>query len=297
MLAIGIGVQQPLAAVKQKKPNSHSSSPVDQLQKKRKIKKRIAPINQTASPITYHGGPVVTKGVNVYYIWYGNWTGNTAVTILTDFMNHLSGSPWLNIDTTYYQTVNRVQTPVMNQVTLAGSCVDTYSQGSRLRDSSITQIVQRAISKKLLPLDPKGAYFVLTSADVAETSGFCTNYCGWHTYATIGNYKIPISFIGNSARCLSACAVQSTSPNNNAGADGMVNIIAHELAEIMNDPQLNAWYDATGAECADKCAWTFGTTYTAANGSKANVKLGTRDYLIQQNWVNTGAGGCVLHYP
>jgi len=39
-------------------------------------------------------------------------------------------------------------------------------------------------------------------------------------------------------------------------------------------------------ENADKCAWKFGTTYTTANGQKANMKLGARDFLIQQNWVN-----------
>jgi len=32
--------------------------------------------------ISYHGGPVMTGTVNIHYIWYGNWSGNTATTIL-----------------------------------------------------------------------------------------------------------------------------------------------------------------------------------------------------------------------
>lgn len=32
-----------------------------------------------------------------------------------------------------------------------------------------------------------------------------------------------------------------SSPNNNAEADGMASIIAHELAESVTDPQINAW--------------------------------------------------------
>ena len=32
-----------------------------------------------ATGINYHGGPVMTGVPNVYYIWYGNWSGNTAV--------------------------------------------------------------------------------------------------------------------------------------------------------------------------------------------------------------------------
>ena len=41
----------------------------------------------------------------------------------------------------------------------------------------------------------------------------------------------------------------------------MVSVIAHELEEAATDPDLNAWYDNRGYENADKCAWTFGTTY------------------------------------
>src|SRR5258705_7328689 len=76
----------------------------------------------------------------------------------------------------------------------------------------------------------------------------------------------------------------------------MASILAHELSETATDPQLNAWYDSTGAENDDKCAWTFGTTYSVGNGSIANMKLGTRDFLIQQNWVNKGGGYCGQGY-
>ena len=40
----------------------------------------------------------------------------------------------------------------------------------------------------------------------------------------------------------------------------------------------------------------FGPTYTAANGAKANMRLGDRDYLIQATWQNWegGQGACVI---
>jgi hypothetical protein len=136
---------------------------------------------------------------------------------------------------------------------------------------------------------------VLTSADVNESSGFCTQYCGWHTHASIGGQDIKYAFIGNPDRCPSACEEQTTGPNGNAGADGMASIIAHELEEAVTDPDLNAWYDRRGYENADKCAWTFGTTYTSG-GALANVKLGSRNYLIQRNWVNAGGGYCSMSY-
>src|SRR4051794_21804899 len=34
--------------------------------------------------INYHNGPVMLGTVNMYYIWYGDWSGNSAVDILTD---------------------------------------------------------------------------------------------------------------------------------------------------------------------------------------------------------------------
>jgi hypothetical protein len=244
--------------------------------------------------ILYHGGPVMLGTVNVYYIWYGNWSGNSAVTILTDLAQNIGGSPYYNINTTYYDGNNN---HVANSIHYAGSTTDSYSHGTSLSDSAIQAVVADAINQGRLPKDTNAVYFVLTSADVTASSGFCTQYCGWHTHGTIAGSDIKYSFIGNPDRCPSACEAQTTGPNGNAGADGMASIISHELEEATSDPDLNAWYDRRGYENADKCAWTFGTTYTVANGSSANMKLGTRNYLIQRNWVNDAGGYCAQQYP
>jgi len=243
--------------------------------------------------IFYHGGPVILGTTNVYFIWYGNWSGNTADSILTNFAGSVGGSPYFNINTTYY---NGSSKHVSNSVHYAGSTTDNYSQGTAVSDAGIHAIVSSAISSKRVPNDPSGVYFVLTSADVNETSGFCTQYCGWHTHGTISGSDIKYAFIGNPDRCLNACAIQDTSPNGNAGADGMASIIAHELEESVTDPDLNAWYDRRGEENADKCAWTFGSTHTTPNGSLANMTLGSMNYMIQQNWVNASGGYCAKSY-
>lgn len=248
----------------------------------------------TGYGIQYHGGPVMHGTVNAYFIWYGNWSGNTATTILTDFIRNLGGSPYYNINTTYGDSSGG---SVANSIHYAGAENDNYSQGTALSDANIQTIVQSHIGSGHFPLDSNGIYFVLTSSDVNETSGFCTQYCGWHTHGTISGSDIKYSFVGNADRCPSACAAQTTGPNGNAGADGMASIIAHEFEETASDPDINAWYDSTGAENGDKCAWNFGTEYTTSNGAKANMKLGTRDFLIQQNWLNTPpSGGCALAY-
>lgn len=249
--------------------------------------------NSGANGINYHGGPLILGTTNVYYIWYGNWAGNTATSILPDLIAGLSGSPYYNINTSYYDGAS---VAVTNSTLLKKSVSDNYSRGTALADADVTAVVSNAITSGALPADPNAVYFVLTSADVNETSGFCTSYCGWHTHGTIAGQDIKYSFVGNPDRCPSACEAQTTSPNGNAGADGMASVLTHELEEAVTDPDLNAWYDGSGAENADKCAWKFGTTYTTSNGSKANMKLGARDFLIQQNWLNASGGLCTLAY-
>ncbi|HXE37122.1 MAG TPA: hypothetical protein VN639_01515 [Azonexus sp.] len=254
--------------------------------------------------ISYRGGPVMVNanGVNVYYIWYGNWSGDsTAQTILSDLAASIGGSPYFNINTGYYDANNKY---VVNKVTWVGTNMQATrnpSGGSdnALSDSDIQKVVTQQFTQNGGPLtpDPNGVYFVLTARDVTATSGFCSKYCGWHTYTTVGTTKVKYSFVGNPvSQCPSSCSAQSTSPNGDPGADAMASVIAHELEEAVTDPELNAWYDTRGYENADKCAWNFGTTKVAPNGSKYNMTLGSRQYLIQQNWVNAGGGYCSQAY-
>jgi hypothetical protein len=168
--------------------------------------------------ISFHGGPVMTAPKNVYYIWYGtSWT-STAQNILTSFAQSIGGSPYFNINTTY---TDARTVPVINAVTFAGSYTYPTSSTSR-SDSGAGSVVSSSILSGHLPSDPNGVYFVLTSPEVNETSGFCTQYCGWHTHGTLNGVDIKYAFVGNPARCPSACAAQSNSPNGDLGADAAV---------------------------------------------------------------------------
>lgn len=247
-----------------------------------------------ANPIRYHGGPVMTASVNVYYIWYGSWSvGDRQV--LTDLASSIGDSAHYNINTTYYDKLGK---RVPNAVSLAGQSFDNYSLGKSLSNDDILTIVSNTLNAGTLPTDVDGVYFVLTASDVKEKSGFCTSFCGWHNHAAIRGVDIKYSFVGNALdQCPSACGVQRPSPNNAPGPDGMASVLVHELEETASDPNLNAWYDDDGEENADKCAWTFGTTYKTASGADANLHLGSRDFKIQQNWVNYGDGYCALEKP
>lgn len=260
--------------------------------------------------ILYHGGPVILGGTNVYYIWYGGWTQSgsagydpNAATILNTLAQYIGGSPYFNINTTYYSGTT-TKTYITNAVTLSStSCSDNYSQGTNLTDRAVANVVGNAIVNCFgNKPDPNGEYFVLASKDVRETSGFCSQYCGWHTYGTMNGTYVKYAFIGDSAACLNACSMFGSTgwkaPNGDPGADGMASIIAHELEEATTDPLLNAWYDSSGAENADKCAWTFGTVTQTSNATY-NVSFGQLKYLIQQNWVNNSTPslqGCAMSH-
>ncbi|MEK8033564.1 hypothetical protein AACH06_22310 [Ideonella sp. DXS29W] len=256
-----------------------------------------------ANGIDYHGGPVMSAkgGQNIYIIWYGDWATQspTGKAIITDMLKNITGTPYHNINTTYYQN-NKPGKNVKNKVNLKTQIDDAgKSLGSALSDDQIKQLVQGAITGGKFPSDKNGIYLVLTTKDVNATSGFCSLYCGWHDHASISGVDIKYSFVGDAARCLSSCAEQSaSSPNDNPGVDGMASVIMHEIEEAATDPDLNAWYEtSTGMENADKCAWTFGAQQTAPNGSKYNVQWGPRKFLIQQNWVNANGGKCAMQYP
>jgi hypothetical protein len=175
---------------------------------------------------------------------------------------------------------------------LLESTNDYYSRGFRLTDSSVAAIVANAITTRALPNDSNGVYLVLTSTDVSETSGFCTHYCGWHSHSSISGSDIKYAFIGNPDRCPNACEEQDISPNGNSGADGMASTMAHEINEAISDPDLNAWYDTSGNEDGDKCAWKWGpVTGTLGNGAY-NMTVAGHNWLIQMNWENSHRGGC-----
>jgi len=244
--------------------------------------------------IYYHGGPVMTQGTNVYLIFYGTFSHDQQ-SLISNFIKGIGKSEWWEVERTYRDST---QKRISNHVELKGKTNIGYTLGQVLSDFDIETIVANSINDGTFPSDVNGLYYVLTDPTVQETSGFCSWYCGWHTYATIGSSNIKYSFVGNAVeQCPFGCAIQvDSSPNNDVGIDAMISVMAHELAEAVSDPNLDAWFDSMGQENADKCAWTFGDVSVAPNGSFYNIVVNKVNYLIQQLWVNAGNGACLMEY-
>ena len=292
------------------------------------IVNRLAPLKQSAAVasstpgsngIAYNGGPIMddANGVNVYYIWYGDWSHDRdAQKILVNLIAHIGGSPYFNINTTYYSFEpgpsgsKVVKDRVINAVHYMGSADDHYSQGASLSDYQVYQAVANAITSGVLPADPNGVYFLLTSADVNETSGFGTAYCAWHDstadlgFPSVDGVDVKLAFVGNAeTQYAYACIYDYQTPlSGSLGADGMASFIAHELEEAVTDPDATSWINPNSGvfgENADMCASTYGSAShsgSAADPYPPNMYFKGIPYLIQQNWVNAKGGYCALKW-
>jgi len=260
---------------------------------------------KTDSKMAYHNGPIVTGAPGVYFIWYGTWDNNadnTAVQfILTDFLSNIGGSPYFQINAMY---PNGIGGAPSGALLYSGAAIDRYSHGLELTAPDIAGIVANQIVTGGLPQDPSGIYVVLASADVSSNAtGFCvTSTLPHHGTGEAFGSQFQYAFIGNPNRCPIVAApqffsggVQLPTPNQNLAADAMASTLAQLLSRVITNPTGGAWFDRYGLENAAKCVGQFGTTYATPNGARANLKLGSYDYLIQQNWVLGRRDHCAMN--
>jgi hypothetical protein len=255
--------------------------------------------------IVYHNGPVMTGTSNVYFIWYGCWTcgyngsGEETIGLMSEFVASVGGHPYLRILTAYPEASGAAPS---GGVVYSGAVYDTaYSHGWSINEISAADLIQQTILAGQLPLDAYGIYVVVPSSDV-QVDGMTEGRCQFHRYTNVVGAHARFVVVPNAARAPTVCAPQYIgaggaflpSPNDNPSGDAMVSWMAHALNETITDPSFLGWYDKFGLEISDKCQGTYGITYTTSNGARANLKM-SRDYLIQQNWVNAGKGYCGMH--
>ena len=269
---------------------------------------------RTSSKILYHNGAVRTNIQDVYFIFYGCWqtaactspTNDLAqMMILTDFMSTVGNTPYMFINSTYTDSSGQTASPAL---VYGGYVVDnTYRHGNDLTKSDIEAILNDHIGdpsgQTNLPADPQGIYIIVASADIASAeAGFCTPGAPpFHDYYLLyGSARTPYIFLGNPSRCPSVAGANyyspgGVTPNGNYAGDVLVNNLAHAMNGVLTNPYDNGWYDRYGLENADKCMGSYGTTYTTPNGAWANIRLGQRDFLLEQNWINDRKGRCAMH--
>ncbi len=284
------------------------------------------------SALTYHGGPVQHAESDYLLFWdpSGYTLPGSYITGMQTWLSEVAAADGtksnpFSVNTVYYDNSGAGGTPsyvpyaIQNAGTIndtdpypSSGCTDhAYGSGTNfpvcLTESQIISELQSYITAHSLPTGPNVEYFVLTPQNVGScfdgSSSSCayTGYCGWHSYSGSGSGEIVFADMPWSYN-VSGCDVQlafgAGYPNPNY-IDSVVGVFSHELSETMTDPNLNAWFDGSGNEIGDKCAYTYGgggygslSGLNNNGGGYWNVPLAGDHYLLQQEFDNT-IGNCV----
>lgn len=268
--------------------------------------------------IYFHGGPVLQSGTKVVAVY---WAGSTIYTggpaagttgagtqdgsLIGAFLRSLGGSPYFNINTSYTSSTGA---HIANSVTYVGFWANnTYNVPSgtqSVSDAQMLAMLQYGFNNSKITYDPNTLYIIFTAGAVNLGGGFGTQYCAYHTHGNVnltsGGTKTVLYSAMPYNQASNGCIAQTTGPNGDA-ADPEVSVVAHETEETTTDMMANAWFDNRGYENADKCAWTWGPTKTAANGAAYNLTLTdplngvSHNFLVQQNWIASN-GGCAMSH-
>ena len=246
--------------------------------------------NAPLSNLQYHGGPVMVGTANVYAIFWEptNNVQSGYNSLLQRYFGDVNGSGLYNNNTQYHDSAGHNASAEH----LAASWVDNgaYPE-SPLLDSDIQNEVSHAQAVNGWSSSIDNIFFVFLQKNEnlcfdSSHSQCASNYfCAYH-----GSFGSNTIYAAMPYAASFSCNPGS-SPNHN-DADQTINVSSHEQMEAATDPLLNAWYDSSGSEIGDKCAWKFGTR----NSSGADVTWNGDGYIVQKEWDNHHSR-CVLTGP
>jgi hypothetical protein len=233
--------------------------------------------------IVNHNGPVLSGNVTFYTIYYGTQFTAAGPALLQAFYKNVGASAWFSI-------VNMYISGKGASVAYGNAVTNKYVQGKALTDSIIPTIVTNAIAAGGMGTGATNDVYVIIFDPLVSYQGFCSAWCAFHWYYNKPNNGGSVKYIviGDPMKCSSSCSVLNLlgidSPNNNFEFDSIINILAHEIAEVITDPLGTAWYfTSTEDEVADQCQWVFGS-YKQTNGRYYSEIMGSYKFMIQTLW-------------
>lgn len=220
-----------------------------------------------------HGGKVLPTS-NTYAIWWGNQASfpSDAKDGLDALFTGLNGSSILSVTNQYMRGATSTSSFHVNW---------TDTSAPINHGPSVNNIVSEAckvIAHNGAQPDPTGIYFVYTSN--FPRGG---NYCAWHSHGKCNGIDIQVAYMPNTTGIAGCDPGNAYGCNSySQGTRSLANVSSHEFMEAITDADINAWYDSSGAENGDKCAWKFSGCVSLTNGS----------WQLQQEWSNA-VNGCV----
>ncbi len=267
----------------------------------------LRPLARTSN-LTYHNGPVMHTNTvyAIYWVPAGYSVSANYESIINGFFQNVAAdsTKTSNVyysDSQYYDTANG---NILYQSTFGGSIVDTNAFPANgctdsyttkcLSDAQLQTEVQRVMSANGWTGGSTKLYFIFTPKNVGSCSGTAcafSYFCAYHSWIGSGNSATMYANMPYAAFVPAACDA-GQHPNGD-DADATLNVTSHEHNEAITDPQGSAWYDRSGNENGDKCAWKFGTVLGSTSYGQYNQVIGTGKYYLQQEWSNYSSK-CVL---
>jgi hypothetical protein len=280
----------------------------------------LAPV--AGGSLVYHAGGSIMQRAELYAIfWIPAALQNGGPTALSVPYQNLqrrlladyTANGIDNNNTQYYQIVGSTTTYIQNAAGgltngLAGSfvdtspypasgCFDSATPGNCITDAQIQAEIQRVMALLGWTGGPNKMFLLYTSSgegscfDSGGTSCAYTQYCAYHSF--IGTSP-PIIYANMPWGQLNVCWAGQPSPSGHVPADAETSIASHEITEAITDPFLNAWFDSSGNEIGDLCAYNYGAN--GWDGGLANQQWNGNFYEVQQEFDNH-VGGCVQLGP
>jgi hypothetical protein len=226
-----------------------------------------------AGNLINHGGPVQSTP-HVYVDFWGSWgtTGdpNGERSYLTNFLEGVCGTSWLSTVAQYGGgwRCNLLVATWNDNVTIPSHPTDSQIQ-AEAANADTHFAAGTSANVEIVVATPHGH----------STSGFGTQWCAYHG-AVSSRHNITYTNLPYQSDAGFSCGEGSV--NNPGTLDGVSIVEGHEMAESITDPLLNAWYDSSGQEIGDKCAWI----------NLKNISTSHGTFPVQPLWSNS-AGGCV----
>jgi hypothetical protein len=224
------------------------------------------PLARRSANMTYHGGKIMQTAVTKNIFWGPSWTNATfagdKITGLDTWYTGYSGSNYAKTSTEYTGSNGTVGSITTHQ----GHVIDTTAASG----GGNTNAILAEVCKMVPSPDPSGNGYYAVYTDLPRGNA---GYCAWHSSGTVNGQRVQFAFFwkldGDAG-----CDPGDTSGLHSQGLAALANVTGHELAEAMTDPASpGAWYDSSGAENGDKCAWTWGGPLaTFSNGSQWKVQ-------------------------
>jgi hypothetical protein len=219
--------------------------------------------------MTYHGGKIMPTAVTEAIFWGPGWNTTPG--------DKISGMDlwYQGFNQSHYASTSDEYTGSNGQVGSNTIYLGSVIDGSASKSGSNTSAILAEVCKVVTSPDTSGNGYYAVYSDTPRGNA---NYCAYHSYGSCGGHLIQFAYFfkldGDPG-----CDPQDTSGLHSQGLAAIANVSGHELSEARSDPaNPGAWYDASGNENGDKCAWTFGAPLvTFSNGS---------EWKIQGEWSN-----------